>query len=118
MMRSTFNRPVSLSSSYFTFEPSGISITAWKSRGSSFPGETSCQACNMADFSSLACGVCCFGFLFVIEPRTNQQRYRQGGEADPIEERHAGERRQANTRAQDVSTTKGAAEPPAPRRPR
>src|SRR5258707_2166537 len=44
MMRSTLRRPVSLSSSYLTFEPSGISMTAWKSRGTSGPGETSCHA--------------------------------------------------------------------------
>src|SRR2546425_12917114 len=44
MMRSTLRRPVSLASSYLTFEPSGISMTAWKSRGTSGPGETSCHA--------------------------------------------------------------------------
>src|SRR6476660_6943887 len=49
MMRSTLSNPLGLSSSYFTFEPSGISITAWKSRGNSLPGDTSCHACNIED---------------------------------------------------------------------
>src|SRR5215470_9274285 len=44
MMRSTFSRPVALSSSYLTLEPRGISMTAWKSRGNSLPGEISCHA--------------------------------------------------------------------------
>src|ERR1700675_2782183 len=48
MMRSTFSSPLGLSNSYFTLEPSGISITAWKSRGSSSPGETSCQAWSIS----------------------------------------------------------------------
>src|SRR5882757_4133337 len=49
MMRSTLSRPVGLSNSYLTLEPSGISMTAWKSRGTSLPGETSCQACSTVD---------------------------------------------------------------------
>ncbi|PYT73198.1 MAG: hypothetical protein DMG39_07235 [Acidobacteria bacterium] len=74
----------------------------------------------MADFSSLACGVCCFCFLFLIEPRTNQQRYRQGDEADAIEERQPGERQESKTSAKDVSATKDApaALPPRRTRPR
>src|SRR6266567_5435277 len=44
MMRSTLSRPVGLSNSYLTLEPRGISMMAWKSRGTSLPGETSCQA--------------------------------------------------------------------------
>src|SRR6516164_8775752 len=45
MIRSTLSRPVALSNSYFTFEPSGISMRARKSRGNSSPGETSCHGC-------------------------------------------------------------------------
>src|SRR6266404_4705557 len=44
MMRSTLSSPVGLSNSYLTLEPRGISMMAWKSRGTSLPGETSCQA--------------------------------------------------------------------------
>src|SRR5215467_8969500 len=48
MTRSTLSRPVGLSSSYFKLEPRGISMTAWKSRGTSLPGETSCQGCTIS----------------------------------------------------------------------
>src|SRR5215211_5752910 len=42
-MRSTFNSPVSLSSSYLTLETLGISIRAVNSSGASSPIGTSCQ---------------------------------------------------------------------------
>src|SRR5215813_6018798 len=44
-MRSTHKRPVDLSSSYFTFEPFGISMTARKPVSMESPSSTSCQAC-------------------------------------------------------------------------
>src|SRR5947209_9496585 len=44
-MRSRRSRPVSLSSSYLTLEPIGISMTAVNSAGKCSPGVTSCQAC-------------------------------------------------------------------------
>src|ERR1700721_1468152 len=37
--------PLPLSSSYFTLDPRGISITAWNSRGTFSPGLRSCQGC-------------------------------------------------------------------------
>jgi hypothetical protein len=42
-MRSTYSRPVSLSSSYLTLEPRGISMTALSTPGASTPGLRSCQ---------------------------------------------------------------------------
>src|SRR5215210_1149488 len=42
-MRSTFRSPVSLSSSYLTLDPLGISIRAVNSSGASSPIGTSCQ---------------------------------------------------------------------------
>ena len=42
-MRSRRIRPLDLSSSYFTLEPNGISITQSNSWGSLSPGVTSCQ---------------------------------------------------------------------------
>src|SRR5262244_2486625 len=44
-MRSTDKRPVALSSSYLTFEPLGISMTARKPFSIASPSSTSCQAC-------------------------------------------------------------------------
>src|SRR6266851_4626646 len=43
-MRSSRNRPVSLSSSYLTLDPMGISMTEVNSVGRRAPGVTSCQA--------------------------------------------------------------------------
>ena len=42
-MRSNRSKPLALSSSYFTLEPDGISITLSNSSGSLPPGVTSCQ---------------------------------------------------------------------------
>src|SRR5208282_1921181 len=42
-MRSSRSNPVSLSSSYLTLEPIGISMTAVNLPGKSLPGVTSCQ---------------------------------------------------------------------------
>ena len=42
-MRSRLIRPLDLSSSYFTLEPKGISMTQSNSWGSLSPGVTSCQ---------------------------------------------------------------------------
>src|SRR5262249_47901157 len=44
-MRSSRSRPVSLSSSYLTLEPIGISMTAVNSAGRCSPGVTSCPEC-------------------------------------------------------------------------
>src|SRR5438105_1492455 len=44
-MRSRRRRPVSLSNSYLTLDPIGISITDMNSSGRCSPGVTSCQAC-------------------------------------------------------------------------
>src|SRR5262245_24928447 len=40
-------RPVSLSSSYLTLEPAGISTTTMNRAGRCSPGTTSCQGCAM-----------------------------------------------------------------------
>src|SRR5262249_49798795 len=46
-MRSSRSMPVSLSSSYLTLEPIGISTMAVNSLGRCSPGVTSCHACVM-----------------------------------------------------------------------
>src|SRR4051794_3449083 len=53
-MRSTRSIPVSLSSSYLTDEPMGISITAVNSAGSPSPGVTSCHACIVRSFPAMS----------------------------------------------------------------
>src|ERR1700733_71049 len=50
-MRSTRSSPLFLSSSYLTFDPSGISITALIPYGRSLPGLISCQACVMVSLA-------------------------------------------------------------------
>src|ERR1700689_633403 len=49
-MRSSLMRPLALSSSYFTLDPKGISMTVLNSRGSLSPGVTSCQGWIMLCF--------------------------------------------------------------------
>src|SRR5687768_17491919 len=51
-MRSTFKSPVSLSSSYLTFEPLGISIRAVNSSGAASPMGTSCQGWGISGLLS------------------------------------------------------------------
>src|SRR2546421_41291 len=62
-MRSSRNKPVSLSNSYLTLEPIGISMTVVNSLGRCCPGVTSCHAWVMA--SSL------FIWLLAWKAKTN-----------------------------------------------
>src|SRR3712207_8882504 len=65
--------PVSLSSSYFTLDPIGISITDVNCVGRCSPGVTSCQACLMGGGSFQGSG----GSAVRLEEHTSELQSRQ-----------------------------------------